>query len=456
MTLQQELPVNGDKPGAPGQPEPAALDRPLAPAPRFFVQAVLVGLLAGMLAVAFRGGLRVAEGWRADLFDWARGFGWPGLFFPAGIFALAVAGSVWLVRTCAPETPGSGIPHVEAVMHHGRDMPWFQVLWVKFVGGFLSIGAGLALGREGPTIQMGGALGQAVGEVSRDHPGHQRQLVGLGACAGLAAAFNAPLASVAFLFEELREKFTPGTCLAALLAATSADVLCQAVLGPQPIFQAHPLKPPSLTDLPLFLVLGILAGGLGVLFNRTLLRTMAAFDRLRLRVSDLVAGLAVGALVGLVGWFRPDVLGGGEHIAQRFLLEEVGVGAALSLFVLRFLLSPPSYAAGTPGGLFAPILAIGALVGFLFGLFDSASRPLLPHPDPSVYVLAGMAAFFVGTIRKAFTGILLIMEMTGAFALMVPFLVACLAAFVVATALRDPPIYDELLRRELEKRRTGD
>lgn len=155
---------------SPATAEPIHLDRPVPPKLRFFIQAVLVGLLAGVLAVAFRGALDRAEALRAALFHWAAGFGVLGMFLAAGAGALAVGASVWLVRTVAPEATGSGIPRVEAVLHHGRELRWFRVLWVKFVGGVLGIGAGLALGREGPTVQMGAALGQTVGVVGHDRP----------------------------------------------------------------------------------------------------------------------------------------------------------------------------------------------------------------------------------------------------------------------------------------------
>lgn len=453
--MHQEAPTSDNNPVSAEPSEPVHLDRPVPPKLRFFIQAVLVGLLAGVLAVVFRGALDHAEARRSQLFDWAAGFGVPGMFLAAGACALAVGASVSLVQTFAPEATGSGIPRVEAVLHHGRELRWFRVLWVKFVGGVLGIGAGLALGREGPTVQMGAALGQTVGVVGRDPPGQRHLLVGLGACAGLAGAFNAPLASMAFLFEELREKFSPGVCLAALLATTSADVVCQAVLGPQPIFHVRPFVPLPLAHLPLFLLLGILAGGLGVGYNRSLLGTMTAFDRVRARVNAAVVGLGVGVLLGLAGWFLPDLLGGGEVLAQRLILYEFGLGTAFGLLGLRTLVSVICYAVGAPGGLFAPILAIGAAAGFLFG---SLCLLVLPGfaTHPALFVLAGMAALFVGTIRKPLTGILLIMEMTGAFTLIVPILVACLASYVTANALGDPPLYDELLQRDLRKGREPD
>lgn len=448
--MHPELPNRSTDPVSPDAAESVHLDRPTPPRLRFFIQAVLVGLLAGLVAVLFRGALNHAVALRDGLFHLAAGFEAAGMFLTAGACALGVGASVWLVGTVAPEATGSGIPRVEAVLHHGRELRWFRVLWVKFVGGVLGIGAGLALGREGPTVQMGAALGQTIGRAGHDPPGQRHLLIGLGACAGLAGAFNAPLASMAFLFEELREKFSPGVCLAALLATTSADVVCQAVLGPQPVFQVRPFDPLPLARLPLFLLLGILAGGLGVGYNRTLLATMNAFDRLRARVNAVVVGLGVGAFLGFGGWFLPELMGGGEVLAQRFILEEVGIGTALGLLCVRFLGSIVCYAVAAPGGLFAPILAVGAAAGFLFG--SACQLALHDHSfHPALFVLAGMAALFVATVRKPLTGILLIMEMTGAFTLIVPVLVACLAAYVTANALGNLPIYDELLQRDLRK-----
>ena len=234
-------------------------------------RAVLVGVLAGLVGVAFRTTLNASEKLRDLLIGYGHTLPAGGMLLPILFGAVTVAVAVTLVRRIAPETSGSGIPHLKAVLHHLRSMRWQRVLPVKFVGGALGIAGGLALGREGPTVQMGGAVGQMVGQWLKCTSRERRTLIAAGAGAGLAAAFNAPLAGVVFVLEEVQRDFTPGVFTAAFIASVTADVLTRLLLGQLPVFHVAALPPPLLSALPLFLVLGVIAGLLSVLFNRALL-----------------------------------------------------------------------------------------------------------------------------------------------------------------------------------------
>jgi CIC family chloride channel protein len=201
-----------------------------------FPRAALVGLCAGLVALAFRAALAGADHLRAAMMAWAvkhPGWGW---IFPVLLTALGAAISVALTRRYAPEAAGSGIPHLEAVLHRIRDLRWRRLLPVKFAGGVMAIGSGLALGREGPTVQMGGAVGAAIARLLGTSERERLTLISAGAGAGLAAAFNAPLSGLVFVLEEVRRDFQPIVFGAAFLAAAVADIVARIGSGQFPIF----------------------------------------------------------------------------------------------------------------------------------------------------------------------------------------------------------------------------
>jgi CIC family chloride channel protein len=275
-----------------------------------------------------------------------------------------------------------------------------------------------------------------------------RVLVAAGAGAGLATAFNAPLAGAAFVLEELVQEFEPRIAIAALGASATAIAVARTLLGDTPAFHVPILAYASAESRPLFFAMGIVAGLLGIAYNHTLLRTIALAHDIRCPV-ELRAGL-IGAAVGTLAWFTPGLVGGGDPITQRILFG-AGTLALLPLaFLVRFGLGPLSYAASTPGGLFAPLLVLGAQLGLYFGLLCQLAFPdLLVQPE--AFAVVGMAAFFTAVVRSPLTGMLLVTEMTGNVTLLLPMLGACFLAMVVPTLFSNLPIYDSL--RDLTLRR---
>ncbi|MFN3651176.1 MAG: H(+)/Cl(-) exchange transporter ClcA [Armatimonadota bacterium] len=410
-------------------------------------RALMVGLLAGLVAVAFRWSLRAADLLRERLTELAYGYPAWGWLLPMLYSAFGAAVSVWMVRRFAPETSGSGIPHLKAVLHRLRGMIGARIIAVKFLGGVTAIGGGLVLGREGPTVQMGGAAGQAVAQWFRSTPRERQTLVAAGAGAGLAAAFNAPLAGLVFVLEELQRDFSAGVFTAAFVAAVTADIVARGLLGQLPVFHVTAYPIPPLASIPAFLVLGAVAGVLGVLFNRMLLRTLS-FTQRTTSLAPAARAAVVGAGVGLVGWFAPEMLGGGHPLVEETLSGRVALALIPFYFVLRFVLTMVSYGTGAPGGIFAPMLVLGAQVGLGVGLVaDHVAPGMVGHPG--AFAVVGMAAFFTAVVRAPLTGIVMIVEMTGSHEQMLPLLVACLAAYGVADLLGDRPVYEALLERDL-------
>jgi CIC family chloride channel protein len=324
------------------------------------------------------------------------------------------------------------------------------LLLVKFVGGILAIGSGLALGREGPCVQMGANIAHATGKLFRRNWADCRVLMAAAAGAGLATAFNAPIAGAVFVIEELVQRFERRIAIAALAASATAIAMARLLLGNAPDFTTAPLGDPGTASLPLFIFLGIVAGFVGVAYNRTLLGTLAAARRVDPWLSAEVRAALIGATVGIIAWFAPALVGGGQSITQRSLLGTETLALLPAIFLLRFVLGSLSYAAGAPGGLFAPMLVLGAQLGLMFGAACHFVLPAL-ETRPEAFAVVGIAAFFTAVVRAPVTGIILVTEMTAAVTLFLPMLGACFAAMLVPTLLRNTPIYDAL--RELTPRR---
>jgi CIC family chloride channel protein len=407
-------------------------------------KALLVGVVAGLLATAFRVALLRAEGGRLALLTRLD----PSLRMPVAIGLGALGGAVglWLVRRFAPDAGGSGIPQVKGFVLGERQIEWKRLLPVKFLAGLTGIGGGLALGREGPTIQMGGATGLMVSEWFRVQPGEgeRKALIAAGAGAGLAAAFNAPLAGVMFVLEELAGSFTPVVFVAAFLASVTADVVGRVLTGEVPVFQLHDMPAPSVSTVPFALLLGVVCGLGGVLFNRSLLKSLDLYARLRW--PSWTIGALAGAIAGVAGGIYPAVAGGGGVLAERALRGELALRWLPLLLAARFFLTMVSYGTGAAGGIFAPLLVIGAIGGLGFGHLAHAAWPGWAA-QPEVFAVIGMGGLLTAIVRAPLTGIVLMIELTGKYDFMLPLLACCLVAYGVAEALRDLPIYEALRLR---------
>jgi len=407
----------------------------------------VIGVLSGLTAVAFTRLLVAADELRTRLIEHAHGYpGW-GIAVPVLVGALGGAVAVWLVRRIAPEASGSGIPHLKAVLHHMQSMRGLRILAVKFAGGVAGIGSGLALGREGPTIQMGGVLGHAVSKSFSCTARERQTLIAAGAGAGLAAAFNAPLSGLVFVLEEVQRDFAPTVFTATFIAAVTADIVARLLNGQLPVFHVQTESIPAIEGLPVSVLVGVTAGVLGVAFNRALVGTLDLFQRIR-HWPMWAPGALAGSIVGAIGWFTPEALGGGHRLVEQTLAGDVALLALPGFFALRFFLTMLSYGSGAPGGIFAPLLVLGSELGLAVGML---SQRVLPHAveHPETFAVVGMAAYFSAIVRAPLTGIVLVVEMTGNYSLVLPLLAACLTAYEVADLLRDRPVYEALLERDL-------
>lgn len=412
---------------------------------RLYLAVALVGGLAGLVGAAFHAVLDAADRGRALLGPALANWPVPGWLVSMVLGALVLTLASWLVRRFAPETAGSGIQEVESILAGQRDLRWQRVLPVKLVAGALAVGSGLVLGREGPTVHMGSALGKMAGVLGRLGERQTQSLIAAGAGAGLAAAFNAPLAAIVFVTEELREHFEYSfhSFQSVILACCLSVVVCEWLLGQGPALPIRDLATPPLTTAPLFLLLGILIGAFGVLFNRLLLGSVQGMARLRREFGYAVPGSA-GAVLGALLWFAPQATGGGEVLVESVLGGHPALVPLLLLLATRTLTSVGSYGLGLPGGIFAPMLALGTIAGAAFDLTLDVLAPGLGVPD-GVFAVTAMGALFAATVRAPLTGIVLAIELTGAQGLGLPIILTCLSATFAAQALGGRPIYGALL-----------
>src|SRR5215831_16794689 len=270
---------------------------------------LLVGVVSGLVVAIFRLALDQADRIRGVLLAWAHDEALAGCVLVIAVCAVATAVAAWLVRCFSPQAEGSGIPHVEAVVSGALLPAPFRLLPVKFFGSLLALGAGLALGREGPSVQMGATLAHLLGQACRRNVLDCRVLLAAGAGAGLATAFNAPIAGAVFVLEELVRRFDTRIAIAALGASATAMLVARLFLGNEPEFSLGPLAYTGPPAGALFLALGVVAGLAAVAYNRTLLAAIAAAERLRRWPVELRAAL-VGVVVGFVAWFNPGMVGG--------------------------------------------------------------------------------------------------------------------------------------------------
>lgn len=411
-------------------------------------EGIIVGALAGMVVLLYRILLENAGKWMQQVLDFISGKPLWILAWFAVLAALAFI--VSRLVDYEPLISGSGIPQLEGEMIGRIDQTWWRVLASKFLGGFLCIFGGLALGREGPSIQLGAMVGKGASRYLDRGKTEERYLLTCGASAGLAAAFHAPLAGVMFSMEEVHKNFSVSVLLSVMSASLTADFLCTAVLGTQSVFRFSLVRelPPEYYGY--LVVLGVVLGFGGVFYNWFTLKVQALYGKLPIRSTAgkiLIPFMAAGVL----GLTAPALLGTGHNLVEELTGGGMALGMMVFLLAGRFIFSAVSFGSGAPGGIFFPLLIIGAFIG---GIFAQAGHILcgLDLMYLNNFVLLAMAGYFTAIVRAPLTGILLIFEMTGTVDQLFSLAVVSICAYVVASLLHSSPIYESLLENLLKKR----
>lgn len=418
---------------------------------RYIVLAATVGLLAGALGSLFHLAINQAVHWPDHLRQWLDG---PLLVLAASLITMMLTLlAVLMVRKIAPEASGSGVQEIEGAMEGLRVVRWAKILPVKFFGGIIAIGSGLVLGREGPTIHIGASLAAMISSRVKLAETERRGLLAAGAAAGLACAFNAPIAGILFVIEETRKQFPYSfrTYMGVIAAATLAVLVTQLIGGMAPDMALFSPQMP-LGLLPAFAMLGCVLGVVGVMLNASIMRALDFAGWMHGKVPYLYPAL-VGLCVGALFILLPKAVTGGESVVSELVTEKPAFLLLVALAILRFATMVGSYSSGVPGGIFAPILALAACVGLALG---TAVESLLPDFGAIAvgFAIAAMGGLFTASVRAPIVGVVLTLELTGAYQIAMPLLTTCLMANLAADWLGGRPIYEQLLERTLQQAKT--
>ncbi len=414
--------------------------------------AVVIGLLGGFCAVGFRLLIQALNGvfWRQGQYTLDYLYSLP---FWWRIAAPAAGGLIvgWIVYRFAREAKGHGVPEVmEAVaLRGGRIRP--RVVIAKMFASGISIGSGGSVGREGPIVQIGSALGSSIGQWLRVDQRRMRTLVGCGAAAGIAATFNAPVAGALFAVEVILGDFAVTQFSPIVISSVAGTVVSHRFLGDFPAFEVPVYRLVSASELFAYAGLGILAGFVALAFIRSLYGTEDLFDKLR--AHPAVKAMLGGAIIGVIGIWAPHIFGVGYEAINEALNGTIVWQFMLLLVVVKIIAVSITIGSGGSGGIFAPSLFIGAMLGGAAGTVVHTVWPA-STAAPGAYALVGMGAVVAAGTHAPITAILIIFELTGSYTIILPLMISCIIATLLATRMQRASIYTlKLLRRGVDVQR---
>lgn len=407
------------------------------------LNSIVIGVLIGFIVSIFRLTIEHLFGWFQDLYRLAS-HNWL-IVLVILLINIVFAVIVGLLVKTSPEISGSGIPQIEGQLGGIYEERWWPVLWKKFIGGILSISSGLMLGREGPSIQLGAVIGQGWSEFLHYSGSQRRVLIAGGASAGLAAAFNAPIASTLFVLEEIYHNFSPLVWLSALTSAVVSNFVSLNFFGLGP---ALDLKHPNSLPLDMYwhlIVLGIILGLFGYLYQICTLNLKKLYNKIKF-LPRWLHSLVPFILIIPIGIMFPNYLGGGNPLITQIAETNPVLLSIAILLAIRFVFSMLSYGSGVPGGIFLPILTLGAVTGALYVGVMSYFH-LIDNAYLSNFIIYAMAGYFSAIGKAPFTAILLITEMVGSMQHLMPLAVVALIAYIVLDLVGGEPIYESLLQQ---------
>ena len=412
---------------------------------KIILQAILVGLISGILVVFFKVSINKLFTFIQNFisqFDLIHKL----LIFPI-ITTLGGLISGVLVFKFAPETKGSGIPFVKMVMARMGNITRVRSIIVKFLAGVAGIGTGLSLGREGPSVQLGAGAGALVGKLFKMRGTNQSKLIAAGAGSAIGATFNAPIAGTIFVLEELVNKFSASLLFPVLVATVTASSVARHFLGNNPSFTipyiTHDL---SLEGISVCIILGIIAGFLGVAFAKVIYKNNELFEKMD-KIPNWLKPAIAGFFVGIIGIFIPYVLGSGNLSVDLLLQHKLSLSLVLLIFAVKFFVTPLCFGSGAAGGIFLPMLMLGSFLGYIvasvFNIFGF-------HVDVVVMSMIGMGAFLAAVARTPITAVVMVFEMTAGYTHILPIMLSAAIADLIAEKLNHRPIYATLIVNQVK------
>lgn len=407
------------------------------------IKGIIAGAVAGLLAVLYRVGIDFGVDISKQIYAYLRVH--PLMIF-LWLIIIIVVGSIltWFVKL-EPMATGSGIPQVEGMLLYGMKMRWALIIPVRYAAGFLSAFFGVSLGREGPSIQLGASGAQGIAKAVGKNKLEANYIITGGAAAGLSAAFSAPLSGMIFALEEVHRSFSPNILIVATTASLTADAISQYFFGLKP--ELNFLKIHQLPEhlYPWLLLVGLVSGLAGTCMNKALLLFQTLYTKAPIYLRSIVA-LVIALIVGLT---LPDLLGGGQNLIQMAEKEQIAIGMLLVFAVGKLLFTCTSFGSGIPGGIFMPILSVGALSGGAMAVLAvHFGMPTMYIPNFCVCAMAGALS---SSVKAPITSIMLTAEMTGTLVHMLPVALCAFIALLVSDFLKAEPVYEALLERIMDK-----
>ena len=407
----------------------------------------LLGILIGIVGTCFQLAINLIYYIKNNIFM-STGNIYLNIIISILLTSIMVVSSILIVKKYAKEAGGSGIQEVEGTLKGCRKLRK-RVVPVKFFSGILSLGSGLSLGKEGPTVHMSAALAHVFVDRFNLRKKYSNALISAGAGAGLATAFNTPLSGIVFVIEEMNKKFifsfTAIKCV--IVTCIVSIIVSRLIIGNPPAIKMTTYGDIGLQGLWLFAILGLIFGYLGMFFSKSIVKVANLFSNSKpIKYWTLVISVCIIFGIGVV--LLPNSVGGGYVVIASALDNKLGIGALLFLFLFRLIGVLFSYGTGAAGGIFAPMIALGTIFGLAFGYIIQIMFPSYMLP-PGVFAVAGMSALFTATVGAPLTGIVLVIEMTLNYHLLLPLMITCFTASMVTYLHHQRPIYDILLRRTI-------
>ena len=404
----------------------------------FLVLTLAIGALVGLAVVAF---ILLTERFGNKLYP-AGGMGLRRLLVP-------VAGSLgmgYLLYRYFPDARGSGVPQTKAALYAREGKISLGTVIGKFFCTAATLASGIPLGREGPAVQVGAGIASVLGRWLGLRTERVKALLPVGATAAIAAAFNTPLAAVLFSLEEVVGDLQAPILGSVVLASATSWAMLRLLLGNNPLFHVPQYQLVNPAEFGIYAVLGVFGGLLSVAFTKLLLGMRARFLKFPKKTLWFQPA-AGGVVVGIMGWFVPQLLGVGYNHVGEALNGGMALKLMALLLVLKLLAVATCYASGNAGGIFAPSLFLGAMLG---GVVGNLANHFFPHTvgTPAAYALVGMGTAFAGIVRAPMTSVLMIFEITRDYAVIVPLMISNLVSFFIAAKLQPKPIYDELAHQD--------
>jgi chloride channel protein, CIC family len=400
----------------------------------FLVLSLVIGAITGLVVVAF---ILLTEHVGMRLYPPAAAH-WRRILFPV----VGSASMGYLLFRYFPNARGSGVPQTKAALYARDGRILLRTVLGKFFCTSATLASGIPLGREGPSVQVGAGIASVLGRFLGLRPEKVKALLPVGAAAAIAAAFNTPLAAVVFALEEVVGDLNAPVLGSVVLASATSWLALRLLLGNSPLFTVPQYELVHPLEFVIYGVLGVAGGLVSVAFTKLLLSMRAKFLSLP-KDSLCFQPVAGGLVVGLLGWFVPQVLGVGYGYVGDALNGRMAFHLMALLVVLKLIAVTTSYASGNAGGIFGPALFIGAMLG---GSLGTVAHGLWPaHTStPGAYALVGMGTAFAGIVRAPMTSVLMIFEMTQDYAVIVPLMISNLVSFFISSKLERVPIYEAL------------